>query len=368
MADNASPVWTVILAGGQGTRFWPMSRGDYPKQFLSIESSGKSLLQMTAERARSVSGDDRVLIVTNALHEAHVREQVPSAHVISEPIPKNTAAALAFAAAYVASRDGEATVLVCLPADHAVANSDNLQRSLQESVNMAQTGDYLVTLGITPTRPDTAYGYIQRGGSLGERSYRVARFYEKPNADRARTYIESGDYYWNSGMFVWTVASFRAALERHMPRLCVALGQMEKIFQQSEIGAEQFRTLFESLENISIDFGLMEHASNCIMVAAYPYGWNDVGSWDAWAEHFEHDAHGNVCRGDTLALETHDSILYSGERFVAALGVRDLVIIDSGDAVLVCPRDRVQDVRKIVDELKKQGRDALVSTRKVGST
>jgi len=348
----------VILAGGHGARFWPVSRSAHPKQFLSISPSGESLIKMTAERIKPLTLDGRVLIVTSHLHEELVHQHVDYADLICEPCPRNTAAAIALAATYLSKKDPDG-VMVCLPADHAVTNPENLRLTLTEAVRAAASGDHLVTIGIQPTRPDTAYGYIQRGEALEDSSFRVHRFFEKPSLERAQQYLESGDFYWNSGMFAWKVSTILSSIQEYMPDLSQACQEISKAIgttREHDVVAEQF----ERLESISIDFGVMEHAKNCLMVAAHPYGWNDVGSWDSWAEHFPTDKNSNVLNGDVLSVECERSLLYSSGRLVAALGVKDLVVIDSGDAVMVCPRDRVQEVRKLVDKLKAQKRDELL--------
>jgi len=348
----------VILAGGHGSRFWPISRSAHPKQFLSISPSGESLIRMTAERVKPLTSNERVLIVTNHLHEQLVREHVPYADLICEPRPRNTAAAIALAATVLQKKDPE-SVMVCLPADHAVTNPENLRRTLSEAIELAASGDNLVTIGIEPTRPDTAYGYIQRGETIGDCSFKVHRFFEKPSAERALQYLEAGDFYWNSGMFAWKVSTILKAIAEHMPELDKSCQRMSKALgttSESEVIDQEFNLL----ESISIDFGIMEHARNCLMVAAHPYGWSDVGSWDAWAEHFPTDANSNVLNGDVISIDNEGSLLYSSGRLVAALGVKDLVVIDSGDAVMVCPRQRVQEVRKLVDRLKAQKREDLL--------
>ncbi len=350
----------VILAGGQGARFWPISRMKRPKQFLSISATGESLIQATARRIVPLVGEDNVLIVTNKLHEEGIREHVPYASLLCEPIGRNTAPALGLAALHVAHNDPE-SVMVCLPADHAVSDEKKLRETLQAAIGLAEDVDSLVTVGIPPLRPDTAYGYIQRGepvpGHSG--SYAVNRFFEKPNQVRAQKYLDSGDFYWNSGMFTWRARVFLRALEQYLPGVYEALLTIEE-----HIGTEreQEATLaaFEKMESISVDFGVMEHAKNCSVVQALPYGWNDVGSWDAWADHFETDDEGNLLHGDALAIDSQGCVLYSADRMVALVGAKDLVVIDAGDSVMVCPREKVQDVRKIVKELKARGREDLI--------
>ena len=351
-------VVTVILAGGQGARFWPISRMARPKQFLSISESGESLIQATARRVEPLAGPKNLMVITNILHEPLIREHVPTATVISEPFKRNTAAAIGLAALYVRRRDKNA-VMVSLPADHAVKDEAKLIKTLRQAVALASEQETLVTIGIEPTGPNTAYGYIRRGAKISDRAFQVARFYEKPNADRAKQYLESGEYYWNSGMFVWRAQVFLDSLQEFMPDLYQGLVQIDQAIgtpaEQATIAA-----IYQKMESISVDFGILEHARNCSVIAAEPFGWNDVGSWDAWAEHFELDAEGNLLHGDAMVIGSKNCIVHSRNRFTAVLGGTDLIVIDSGDALLICTRDRVQDVRDVVDKLKELGRDKLI--------
>ncbi|MFM1848305.1 MAG: hypothetical protein RL417_1779 [Pseudomonadota bacterium] len=351
-------VTVVILAGGQGARFWPISRMRRPKQFLSISANGESLIQATARRVVGLVGAENVVIVTNKLHESLIREHVPYAAVMCEPVGRNTAASIGLAALHVRRRNPRG-VMIVLPADHAVRDEGKLLKTLEEACSIAAAEDLLVTVGVPPTSPHTGYGYIKRSAALKGNGYLVGRFYEKPNLERARKYCESGDFYWNSGMFTWRADVILEALEEEMPELYAGLMKIDAVIgtpAEAVVTAE----VFESLESVSIDFGVLEHARNCAVIAALDFGWNDVGSWDAWAEHFESDELGNLVRGDALLLDSKGCLVHSETRLAAVLGAENLIIIDSGDALLICPRDRVQDVRRIVDELKERGRKELV--------
>ncbi len=348
----------VILAGGQGARFWPISRIKRPKQFLSISESGESLIQATARRVLPLSGKENLMVVTNVLHEALIAEHVPYAQIVSEPIGRNTAASIGLAAIRI-RRESPKTVMVVLPADHSVTNEDILRETLKEAAELAASKDILATIGIKPTFAHTGYGYIKRGKKIGARSYEVGRFYEKPNLERATKYIEAGDYFWNSGMFVWRAEVILAAIKDEMPNLFDALQQIEQALG-SALEKETIQRVFNGLESTSIDFGVLEHAKNCAVVGAEAFGWSDVGSWDAWAEHFDKDADGNLRYGDALVIDSKGCVVHSKNRLIAVLGAEDLVVIDAGDAMLVCPRSRLQDVRKIVDELKREGRNEFI--------
>lgn len=348
----------VILAGGQGARFWPISRRTRPKQFLSISANGESLIQATARRVSSLAPKNGLWVVTNELHQPLIQQHVPSARILSEPVGRNTAASIGLAAIY-AKRENPRAVMVVLPADHVVSNEARLQQVLSDAVKIASVESLLVTIGVEPSFPNTAYGYIHRGAQLVSGGYTVRRFFEKPSLERATKYCESGEFYWNSGMFVWRVDVILDAIEDHLPQLADGLREIE-----AAIGSEQeqatIRRVFEKLESISIDFGVLEHARNCGLVVANEFGWNDVGSWDAWAEHFKKDAFGNHLDGDALVIDSSSSVVCAKDRFIAVLGVENLIVIDSGDALLVCPRERVQDVRKIVEVLKSRGRNELI--------
>ena len=348
----------VILAGGQGTRFWPVSRFKKPKQFLSIIPEGGSLIAETARRVAPLCGDDNIWVVTSTSQVDLVKEHVPQAKIIAEPVARNTAASLGLAAAYISARDPEA-VLVCLPSDHAVEQESGLRKAIQDAVDLAAAQDVLVTVGIKPTSPNTAYGYIYRGAPLAFGGYTVRRFYEKPNTERATEYFESGNYYWNSGMFVWKARVLLEEIEEYLPAMHASLMAIRDAIgtpdEESVIASN-----FEDIESISIDFGVLEHARNCAVIPADSFGWNDVGSWDAWAEYFNPDKQGNLVQGDALCIDSRNCIVRTENRLVAVLGAENLVVIDSGDALLVCPRERVQDVRKIVAELKEKGRTELI--------
>lgn len=315
---------SVILAGGSGTRFWPLSRAARPKQFLPLVTQ-RTLIAETFARVEPISS--RVWVVCGQGHAAAVRAEVPDAAVIVEPKAKNTAPAIALACREVRAADADATIAV-LPSDHHIARPDAFREALQHAAGVAQSGE-LVTIGIKPTRPETGYGYIRKG----EGPFAVDGFVEKPDAATAERYLKDPAYFWNAGIFVFRADSMLAALNRH------GLGDD-----------------FEKMPSISIDYGVMEKEKRIAMVPG-DFGWSDVGSFAALPEVRALDAAGNALSGDALAIDARDCVVLSeGGRLVAAVGVEGLCIIDSGDALLVVPRDRAQDVRKVVDALKANGR------------
>lgn len=349
---------TVIMAGGQGARFWPVSRMARPKQFLSVSPNGESLIQATARRVAPLSSGHAPIIVTNVQHRGLILEHVPNAEVISEPIGRNTAASIGLAAMFI-KKQKPGSVMMVFPADHFVADEARLSQALMRAAELANSKDVLVTMGISPTDANTAYGYIKRGQSLGTGNYHVSRFYEKPSRERAEKYLKSGDFYWNSGMFVWRVEVILQAIAEHMPDLYAGLQTIERFIGTKDL-ERVMSEVFPKLESVSIDFGVLELAKNCAVVETPAIGWNDVGSWDAWSTHFQKDANGNMVSGANCAIESSNCVVHSEGRMIALLGCEDMVVIESKDALLVCPRSRVQDVKKVVEELKRRGRADLV--------
>lgn len=350
-------VVATIIAGGQGTRFWPVSRQALPKQFLPLGPGGETLIELTAKRVAQLV-NDQIHVVTGDQHQALVRRYLPKAVVLSEPVPRNTAAAIGLGALHARRLDPEA-VMIVLPADHFVHNEEQLQVALRTAIDLALQKQMLVTLGITPTSPHTGYGYIERGDSIGRSSFEVLRFVEKPPLEIAEGFVQSGQFCWNSGMFVWRAADLLAAISKFMPELGAGLGRIDAaIGTPSELST--IAEVFAKLEPVSIDFGVMEHSDNRAMVETGEIGWSDIGSWDAWACECQADAQGNVVSGDSCLIDTRNSIVHSEGQFVALLGVEGLVVIATKDAILVGQKSRAQEVKRVVDSIKASGRKELL--------
>ena len=362
MAADRSETLAMVLAGGQGSRFWPLSRSAFPKQFLSIGDTGESLIQATVRRVTPLVGESNVRIVANALLEPVIHEQLPGVKVICEPMAKNTAACIGLAAVHaLVEKPNSDPVLLVLPADHAIKDDERLRKALQEGINQARENDVLVTIGIPPTHPHTGYGYIKKGKGISGRTFMVERFFEKPSFERAQKYVEAGGYCWNSGMFVWRASAILEAFQTHLPQMSEGLLQIKGILERDGPlkSVAKIAPIFKEFETISIDFGVLEHAKNCLVIDADGFGWSDVGSWDQWAESFERDGDGNLIKGEAVVIDSNGCVIKSDGRLVAVVGLKDVIVIDSGDAILVVSHEHVQDVRKVVEELKRRGRSDL---------
>jgi mannose-1-phosphate guanylyltransferase len=347
-----SDAYVAILAGGEGTRLWPLSRGKRPKQLLRLNGH-RSLIQQTVDRVRPLVSPDRILIVTEQSHADALREQLPElpgSSIVVEPTRRGTAAALLLAALHIADRSPEAT-WCSVHADSFISDDHEFRRTLAAALEGAALGEFLVTTGLQPRFPATSYGYIQLGGRLadvqGFPMCRVARFVEKPDHETAQRYVESGDYLWNPGVFVWKNTTLLAAFEEHQPEIYRVL---------TSVPLGQIDDAYPNAPRETIDVGIMEKARNVATVPA-SFPWSDIGSWAELWELAEHDAAGNVARGEGRALvaDSQRNLVYADGRTVALVGVDDLVVVETSDAVFVCTRDRAQDVRLIVQQLQKDG-------------
>jgi mannose-1-phosphate guanylyltransferase len=370
MATEKLSIHAVILAGGRGTRFWPRSRTRTPKQLLNIVGK-ETMLEQTVARLRPLIAPERIWTVTNAEQAAEVRKQLPPAarqRVLMEPIGRNTAAAIALAAFHVRHDAGGDALLAVLPSDHYIANPERYRVILRAALDVARQKGRMVVLGIPPTRPETGFGYIERMGealdSRGFPVFAVRRFTEKPALAVAKEYAGSGDYHWNAGMFFWRVSTFLENLKDDLPKTYAALESLAE-----SIGGRKYernlRAIYPKLENISVDYAILEPATrepgaSRVFVIPAEVGWSDIGSWTAVYELLAKQPGENILAGAGCTIDAQGNFLWSPSKFVAAIGVRDLVVVETPDALLICPRDRAQDVGKIVKMLEGERRKALL--------
>jgi mannose-1-phosphate guanylyltransferase len=367
--QKALPAFAVILAGGRGTRFWPRSRARAPKQLLNIVGE-KTMLEETVERLLPSFPPSHIWAVTNREQAGMLRRQaprVPRAHVLIEPVGRNTAAAVGLAAIHLARHSADALMAV-LPADHYIARAQQYRRIVRAALEIAARGPHLVILGIPATRAETGYGYIERARLAarvrGLPVYHVRRFTEKPQLARARQYVASGRYYWNAGMFFWRVATFLECLRKFLPATHGALMKLADDIETPPY-TKHLRRIYPQLENISVDYAILEPATRRaeqqnVFVLPAAVGWSDIGSWEAVYELLARKAGENVCAGPGMAIDARGNFFWSPRKFVAAIGVNDSIVVETADALLVCRRNRAQDVNKVVRWLEENKRQPLL--------
>lgn len=353
-------VYAVIMAGGVGTRFWPRSREKTPKQLLEIIGKG-TMIQNTVKRVRDLIEPKNILVVTNKVQKPAVAKQLPYLpveNIIVEPLGRNTAACIGLAGLFIRRLDPDA-VMVVLPADHIMHDEEEFRRVLRLATWVAYESGKLITVGIHPTRPETGYGYIQvvdeddgTNPYFSRGVYRVKTFAEKPNKATAEQFLQSGDFLWNSGMFIWKVDAIMAELRRLLPELHAELSKIDEA-----IGGEKYdhvvETAYRMIRSISIDYGVMERTKDVYVIRGN-FGWSDVGSWDEVYRIAGKDDGGNSVTGRAFLLDTKNTLVFSGDKIVATVGVEDLIIIFTEDAVLVCKQGRTQDVKEVVDFLRRK--------------
>ncbi len=348
MKKRPVSLYAVILAGGAGTRFWPLSRLEDPKQFLKFIGS-KSLFQQTIDRIKPLVPPKNIFIVTGSTYRGIVRQQIadykiPDANILCEPSGKNTAPAVAWAASKIHARNPSA-VMTVLPSDHLILNARKFQHILKQALELAGQ-KHLVTVGIKPTRPETGYGYLKIA-KVKSVPLRVEQFVEKPSLKKAQKFLSSGSYLWNAGIFVWEVSVVMEKIEQFLPEIYNGLKGAK---------ANTFESVWRKLPSISIDYGILEKADNIVTVPAADMGWSDVGSWEALYQVSKKDKQRNVIQGDVINIDGEGNFILSSKRLVATIGLKDLIVIDTPDALLVCRKDLSQRVKEIVGILQNNKR------------
>ena len=375
MPSERLPIHAVILAGGRGTRFWPRSRTKTPKQLLNIFGK-KTMLEQTVARLRPLIPSNRIWCVTNAEQSSALKKQLPAAarkHVLTEPLGRNTAAAIALAAFHIRHATNADALMAVLPADHYISQAAKYLQIIAAALDVARTRGRMVVLGIPPTHPETGFGYIEQMGdafeSRGFPVYAVRRFAEKPSLEVAKLYVSYGNFHWNAGMFFWRVETFLENLKRHLP---TTYAEVEKI--AAFIGTRQYekklRSIYPKLENISVDYAILERATQHasapeVFVIPAEIGWSDIGSWGAVYDLNVQAGNadpgtGNVFLTPGSALDSQGNLISGPGKFVTLIGVNNLIVVETPHALLICPRDRAQDVAKLVKWLEEQKRGDLL--------
>ena len=367
--SSSSSLYGVIMAGGTGTRFWPLSRRSLPKQFLAIGESDKSLIRETFERLLPLTGPDRVLVVANESYRELVRRELPELreeNFLGEPKGRNTAPCIGLAAEVVARQDPQASILVC-PADHVIRPVAEFERTVRFAMGLLQEDGgrddpATVTIGIPTGYPATGYGYIERGDSIasdaGLGAFSVAQFKEKPVHEVAEQYHESGNFFWNSGIFLWKAQGAIELVRKYLPDLAEGLQPIVESLGDSGRFREVLAERFGDLPSISIDYGVLERTSWVATVGA-SFEWDDVGSWGAAAKYLD-ESGSNRVRGEHVAVDTENCVVVGQKRVIGTVGVENLVIVETDDSLLVCHRDRVEDVKALVDQLQEGGHSKVL--------
>lgn len=354
-------VYALIIAGGVGARFWPRSKKRTPKQLLEIIGHG-TMIQNTVYRLDPLIPKERILVITNSDQVDELRRQlptIPERNILIEPTGRNTAPAIALGAEVLRKRSGTDSVMVVLPADHIVHDIHEFQRVLQSAITVAESSSNLVTLGITPTRPETGYGYIQFDDSASPNSfthlhaYPVVTFAEKPNLATAQRFLDSGDFLWNSGMFIWKTSTVLNSIAEFLPDLSEEMSRLRPAIDTDEFVAS-LEVAYREMDSISVDYGVMEKAKNRYVIPS-DFGWNDLGSWDEVFRIYPKDEFNNVVQGDVVLRDVRNSHISTHDaRVIAVIGCEDMIVIDAEDALLICKRGRSQEVKEVVDSIKKR--------------
>ena len=346
----------VIMAGGKGERFWPKSRMNMPKQFLSLTDDGKSMIQHTVERLKGLVDIQNMYIVTNEIYKDLVLEHIPDIpkeNIIIEPVAKNTAPCIGLAAIHIAKKNPDSKMII-LPSDHLIKFNEIFIDTLKIALDVVEKGDNLATIGITPNYPETGYGYINftKGESFKDSAniYEVLGFVEKPNLEKAKEYLTSGEYLWNSGIFVWKASTILKNFKEYLPEIYEGLQKIGESIN-TEKYEEVLKKEFPNLPSESIDYGIMEKAKN-IYVIPGNFGWDDVGSWLSLERINKTNQDGNVITGNVISIKTKNTIIQGSDKLIATIGLEDIVIVDTDDVTLICHKDNTQEVKEIINNLK----------------
>lgn len=347
----------VIMAGGSGTRFWPLSRQKTPKQLLNL-SGKKLMINETIERISQVIDTQNIFIVTNEKQgnkmKCSVGERISSNHILCEPSARNTTACIGYAAFEIVKKYGDG-IMCIFPSDHYIKNQEEFSNILRKAIDVAENSDRLVTIGIKPTFPSTGYGYINYDRISEQEVHDVIRFVEKPNLDIAKEYVACGQYAWNSGMFIWKASTILNNIERFLPKVFQYLKKIADSMN-TENEFETINNTYDSIPSISIDYGVIERSDDVVVILG-DFGWNDVGSWDNLGVIYNVDDNGNVIKGEQVNINTKNCISYADKRLIATIGIENMIIVETDDAILVCHKDQAQNVKDVVEQLQKRGLD-----------
>ncbi|MFT5875202.1 MAG: mannose-1-phosphate guanylyltransferase [Clostridium sp.] len=357
-------VSVVIMAGGRGERFWPRSRKKLPKQLLSLTGDGKTMIQITVERIKSLVEYKNIYIVTNEEFSDIISYQlpnVPTENILIEPVAKNTAPCIGLAAIHIAKKNPE-SVMVILPSDHIIEDKQEFISILNSGIEMANNEGNIITIGITPGHAETGYGYIKLGDkhsvTKNNSIFKVDKFVEKPNFEKAEQYLASGDYLWNSGMFVCTASTMLNSMNKHMPELYIGLMKIKDAMDEDN-EEEIFLKEFNKFQSISIDYGIMEQADKVYTIPG-DFGWDDVGSWNSLERISGTDVDGNTVMGNIISIDTKGCIIQGNGKLIATIGVENLVVVDTVDATLICAKDKCQDIKKILKEMRNSNNECCL--------
>jgi mannose-1-phosphate guanylyltransferase len=337
----------LIMAGGIGSRFWPLSSKENPKQFLNLIDDDRNMIQLTLDRITNIVDYNQIFVATGKEYAADVKKylpEIPSENISIEPMRRNTAACIGLASLYIEKKYPEA-VMTILPADHVITNNQEFIETLNRAAEIAKAGPNMVTIGIEPSKPETGYGYINYSQQKLKSGFKVNEFTEKPDYKKAVQFLKSGNYLWNSGIFIWKVKTIRNMFKKYMPELDKTLERIKEVLGSPEAN-NLIKNEFKNLDSISIDYGILEKADN-IYVVPGSFGWDDVGSWSSLDNLNQKDINGNIIKGNHIGVKSKDSIIYAQDKMIATVGIKDLIVVESDQAILVCNKNNDQDVKEL---------------------